>query len=156
MYFYPYIYAKATNNPLRVEKINVNFSVTWPVAFIGKYLPVFLCFIAGKSKVLQVACYTWFHLWMLSVTNKYIQNISVDFRYDQTLFQLQTESMVWNMSGFYIQCISDNITFPELKLFVILQIICEMSFWNGITRVISNSFLFLIEKKTLMELKLKK
>ena len=41
VYFNPNIYAKATNNPLEVEKINVNFSVTWPVAFIEKYLPQF-------------------------------------------------------------------------------------------------------------------
>ena len=27
VYFYPYIYAQATNNPKKVEKINVNFSV---------------------------------------------------------------------------------------------------------------------------------
>ena len=38
VYINPYIYAKAMEKPL-VEKINVNFSVTWPVSFIGKYLP---------------------------------------------------------------------------------------------------------------------
>ena len=41
VYINPYIYAKATNYPKKVEKPHVNFSVMWPVAFIGKYLPQF-------------------------------------------------------------------------------------------------------------------
>ena len=50
VYFNPYIYAKATKKLLKSrKKINVNFSVMWPVFFIGKYLPqFFLCLIAGE------------------------------------------------------------------------------------------------------------
>ena len=52
VYFNPYIYAKATNNPSKVKKKpNINFFITWPVAFIGKYLPGSLCFIAGECHV---------------------------------------------------------------------------------------------------------
>ena len=41
VYFNPYIYAKAMKNPKNSKKNNINFSVTWPVSFIGKYLPQF-------------------------------------------------------------------------------------------------------------------
>ena len=40
-YFDCHIYAQATNNPSKVEKIDIHFFVTWLVAFIGKYLPQF-------------------------------------------------------------------------------------------------------------------
>ena len=49
VHFYPYIYAKATyNTPPRKKKKKkqCQFFRHWPVAFIGKYLPVFPRFIA--------------------------------------------------------------------------------------------------------------
>ena len=48
LYFNPYIYSQVMKNPQKVEKKNVNFSVTWQVSFIGKFATVFLCFIAGE------------------------------------------------------------------------------------------------------------
>ena len=35
------VWSKQSTNDPKVEKINVNFFFTWPVAFIGKYLPQF-------------------------------------------------------------------------------------------------------------------
>ena len=78
---YIYIYAKATNNPLEIEKIklNVNFSVTWPVAFIGKYLPVFYAsFEANVNSVyygydiLNTIYLMWPRAWILK------KDVSVD------------------------------------------------------------------------------
>ena len=50
VYFNPYIMLKRRKTSKKSKKkFNVNFSVMWPVSFIGKYLPqFFLCLIAGE------------------------------------------------------------------------------------------------------------
>ena len=63
-----------------------------------------------------------------------------------TSFQLQKGNMVWYMlSGFFIQSRqrrSDHIIFLELNnIFVILQILSNTPFYNGIARVISRFFI---------------
>ena len=52
--------------PKKIEKINVNFSVTRPVSFIGKiFATVFLCFIAGErhgSVNIVMFCFVFFSI----------------------------------------------------------------------------------------------
>ena len=48
VYFNPYVYAKATINPKKVEKINVIFSHVTGVFHWNIFATVFLCFIAGE------------------------------------------------------------------------------------------------------------